>query len=85
MDKFGEAKFFLRWIRASALGWALGGGMTAIAEMPVRSHQLRGLLGAAAYLGLVAVGGLVLGDVTGVALVQIVRPSDSRRAEPPAP
>jgi NhaP-type Na+/H+ or K+/H+ antiporter len=58
--------------------------MAAGADMLVRSQQLRGVWGALVYLGLVAVGGLVLGVVMGAALVQIVRPSGSRTAEPTA-
>ena len=56
------------WVVGSALGWSLAGVTAASADTLVRSHSIRGLAGAGAYLGLVAVGGLILGVVTGLVL-----------------
>lgn len=56
------------WIVASVLAWTLAGGTSAIADSLQRSHAIRGIWGACAYLGIVAAGGLVLGIVTGICL-----------------
>lgn len=61
------------WMLASVVGWALAGGMAASADALSRSQGLRGIWGALAYLGIVAGGGLVLGLVTGAALVWLLR------------
>jgi hypothetical protein len=70
------------WVVASGLGWTLAAGTAAVADFLSRSRSLRGLWGAAAFLGIVAVGGLVLGLVTGICLVWIVRqePSENKAA-----
>lgn len=61
------------WILASALGWTLAAGTSAIADSLPRSHVLRGIWGAFAYLGIVTGGGLVLGTVTGLCLAWFAR------------
>ncbi len=61
------------WVFASVLGWTLAAETAAIADSLSRSQSLRGLWGALAYLAIVAVGGLILGLVTGISLVSIPR------------
>jgi hypothetical protein len=61
------------WLVASVLGWTLAAGTSAIADFLPRSHVLRGLWGALAYLGIVASGGLILGIVTGLCLAWLFR------------
>ena len=61
------------WVVASVLGWTLAAGTSSAADFLSRSHSLRGLAGALAYLGIVASGGLVLGLVTGVCLAWMVQ------------
>jgi hypothetical protein len=61
------------WMVASALGWTLAAGTSAVADSLPRSHVLRGIWGAVAYLGIVAAGGLILGLVTGPCLVWMFR------------
>jgi hypothetical protein len=61
------------WMMASALGWTLAAGTSAIADSLSRSHSIRGIWGAVAYLGLVAAGGLILGLVTGWCLAWMFR------------
>lgn len=63
----------LLWVVASALGWTLAAGTSAVADPISRLHALRGLWGAVAYLGIVAAGGLMLGLVTGVCLAWMVQ------------
>ncbi len=58
----------LWWVVASALGWTLAAGTSALADPISRLPALRGVMGALAYLGIVGAGGLVLGLVTGVCL-----------------
>lgn len=58
------------WVGASVAGWVLAAGAVAIADLPQRGRSLRGILGALAFLGTVAVGGLLLGLVTGIALAR---------------
>jgi uncharacterized membrane protein len=65
------------WLVGSALGWSLAGVAASLADALPRSHSIRGLAGAGLYLGLVAVGGLILGIVTGVVLVRRLRPRSS--------
>jgi hypothetical protein len=60
------------WIVASALGWTLAAGTSAIADSP-RARAIRGIWGAVAYLGIIAAGGLILGLVTGLCLAWLVR------------
>ena len=57
------------WILASALGWSLAAGAAAVAD----AQPLRGLLGALAYLAIIAAGGLILGSVTGISLMRLLR------------
>lgn len=61
------------WMMASALGWTLAAGISATADSLPRSHSLRGIWGALAYLGIVAAGGLILGLVTGACLAWMFR------------
>jgi hypothetical protein len=61
------------WVVASVLGWTLAAGTAAGADYLSHSQSFRGLLGALTYLGIVAIGGLVLGLVTGIALVWMLR------------
>jgi hypothetical protein len=61
------------WIVASILGWTLAAGTSAIADSLPRTHAIRGIWGAVVYLGLVAVGGLILGIVTGLCLAWLFR------------
>jgi len=62
------------WVVGSAAGWTLAAGMAAAADTLSRSHSLRGIWGALAYLGIVAGGGgLILGLVTGISLVWMLR------------
>jgi hypothetical protein len=56
------------WVLASALGWTLAAGAALVAHYISRLHSLRGLSGALIYLVVVAVGGLILGSVTGLCL-----------------
>jgi hypothetical protein len=70
-DRFGSPSW---WVAASALGWTLAGGTAAIADWLSRSQSFRGIWGALAYLAIVAAGGLMLGLVTGTALVRNRRP-----------
>lgn len=53
------------WVISSTLGWGLAGVLATSADKMVRSHAIRGLAGAGAYLALVTCGGVVLGVVTG--------------------
>ena len=66
------------WIAASMVGWALAGLAVATADAMGRGLALRGLPGALAYLGVIGIGGLALGVVTGVAMVKSLKhpPSD---------
>lgn len=61
------------WVFASALGWTLAAAAAAVADLVSQRHLLRGLGGALVYLALVALGGGVLGAVTGAALVRLPR------------
>jgi len=61
------------WIAGSAAGWFLAAGLARVAESLPRSQSLRGIWGALAYLGIVAGGGLILGLVTGLAMVWLRR------------
>lgn len=60
------------WMVASAVGWTLAAGTAAVADYLPRSHFLRGIWGAVAYLGIVAAGGLILGLVTGGCLAWLL-------------
>ena len=57
------------WVAASVVGWSLAAGLGAVADGLPRSHAVRGIWGALAYLGIVAGGGLALGVVTGLVLL----------------
>jgi hypothetical protein len=61
------------WVVASAAGWALAAGMAVTADTLPRTHSIRGIWGALAYLGIAAAGGLILGLVTGISLVWLLR------------
>ena len=61
------------WAIASVVGWSATSGMAALSESLSRSHSLRGLGGALAYLGIIASGGLILGLITGVPRVWLLR------------
>lgn len=61
------------WVVASLAGWTLAGASATLADTMFQSRRVSGIPGALAYLGLVAIGGLVLGLVTGPALIHIVR------------
>ena len=69
------------WVAASVLGWSLAAGLGAVADGLPRSHAIRGIWGALAYLGIVGGGGLVLGVVTGLVLSWM--PSGPRAASTP--
>ena len=60
------------WLIGSALGFTLAAGRATLADWLGRSHGLRGVRGALAYLGMIAAGGIVLGLVTGVPLGRLV-------------
>jgi hypothetical protein len=59
------------WVAGSAAGWTLAAAVATAADVLGRTRALRGLAGAAAYLGIVAAGGLVLGLATAAALGRI--------------
>jgi hypothetical protein len=61
------------WVVGSVAGWTLASGLAAAADSVSRSRSLPGIGGALVYLGIVASGGLVLGLVTGLALVRMLR------------
>jgi hypothetical protein len=61
------------WVAASVLGWSLAAATSSVADALSRGRALRGLGGAAVYLGVVAAGGLVLGLVTGVCFAWMLR------------
>lgn len=65
------------WLVASALGWTLAAGTSALADSLPRTHAIRGIWGAVAYLGIVAAGGLILGIVTGLCLAWLFRSNRS--------
>lgn len=57
------------WVLASTLGWSLAAGAAALAN----AQPLRGIWGALLFLAITAGGGLILGAVTGMALVRLLR------------
>jgi hypothetical protein len=61
------------WVVASTVGWALSAGTAAVATWFSRWRTVRGVWGALTFLGVVALGGLILGAVTGAALVWMLR------------
>jgi hypothetical protein len=61
------------WVAMSALGWTLAAGTAAMADYISKLRLLHGIWGALAFLGIVAVGGLVLGLVTVVSLAWMLR------------
>lgn len=65
------------WVAASAVGWSLSAGAAALADAGRVSQSVRGLAGALLFLGIVALGGLVLGIVTGAALRLLVLRGES--------
>lgn len=52
------------WILGSLIGWGLAGLLATSADLLSKGHALRGISGAAIYLGLVTLPGGVLGLVT---------------------
>ena len=66
-----DRKLLLSWARLTWFGWLQG--LSSISDSLLRTHSVRGIWGALAYLGLVAAGGLVLGAITGVCLVTMQR------------
>jgi hypothetical protein len=61
------------WILGSLLGWTLATGTVAIADKLSRLPQVRGAIGALIFLALIALGGLIMGWVTGFVLVRLKR------------
>jgi len=61
------------WVVGSFLGWSLAGVAAGSADSLMRAHAIRGIWGALGYLGLVALGGLVLGVVTGMTLAWMLK------------
>ena len=61
------------WVVGSVAGWSMASATVAFADTLSRAHSLRGIWGALAYLATVAAGGLVLGIVTGISLVVMLR------------
>ena len=59
------------WIAASALGWSLAALAAQASDWLTRTRRIPGLTGALIYLATVAVGGLVLGLVTGPVIVRL--------------
>lgn len=57
------------WVLASTLGWSLA----AVAAALANAQPLRGIAGALLFLAIAVAGGLILGSVTGVALVWLRR------------
>ena len=55
----------LWWVAGSTVGWSLAAATAAVADLLRQTGSLRGLGGAAVYLGTVMAGGLVLGMITG--------------------
>src|SRR5690606_26129580 len=53
------------WIPVSVLGWTLASALAGGADLLVRGASMRGWGALFAYLGLLAIGGLALGVVTG--------------------
>lgn len=74
----GRMRHTWRWFAANAVGWSLVAATSAVGDVVSRPGVLRGIAGALGYLGIMASGGLVLGLVTGAALVWMLR------HEPPA-
>ena len=62
----------LWWLPVSVLGWALAAATVGAADGLLRTHSVRGLLGALAYRGLISVGGLLLGLITGAGLTRLL-------------
>lgn len=57
------------WVLASALGWSFA----AVTAVLANAQPLRGIGGALLFLAIAVAGGLILGLVTGVALVRLRR------------
>ena len=56
------------WVAGNVAGWGLAAATAALADGLGAIVSLRGLAGAAAYLGTVASGGLLLGTTTGLVM-----------------
>lgn len=61
------------WVVGSVVGWALAGGAAWLADLPRATGQLRGLVGALVFIGLIGLAGAVLGLVTGAVLARSQR------------
>jgi hypothetical protein len=61
------------WILASVAGWELAAAMVSVADVLVKAQTVRGWIALVAFLAIVALGGLVLGLVTGFALSRLSR------------
>jgi hypothetical protein len=61
------------WVPASVVGWSLSASMVALSDYLSRAQRLRGVWGALWYLTIITGGGLVLGLVTGLALVSMLK------------
>lgn len=60
------------WVLISAFGWTLAAITAGLGDALPRTLPIRGLAAALVYLGLTAVGGLVLATATGVGLVHLL-------------
>lgn len=61
------------WVPASATAWTLAAGSAALADNARISQSIRGIGGALAYLGMIGLGGLILGLITGIPLARMLR------------
>src|SRR5262245_6817463 len=61
------------WIVASAAGWILAAGTSAISDWMFQAKRINGLSGALLYLGAMLSGGPLLGLVTSVALARMLK------------
>ena len=68
-----DRRLIVSWILNTWLGWTLAAGTSYMADSLVRSHSIRGITGALAYLGILLAGGLVLGAFTGICLAWMPR------------
>lgn len=61
------------WIVASAAGWILAAGTSAISDWMFQTKRISGIVGALLYLGAMLAGGPLLGLVTSVALARMLQ------------
>jgi hypothetical protein len=66
------------WVLISGLGWTLAALAYGVADALGRSHWFRAPSGALIYLGITAIGGLLLGGTTGVVLVRSLGAPDGQ-------